>query len=67
MMKIFLNGEPRDVTPGMTVAMLLESLELAGRRVAVEVNLEIVPRSTHAGHVLSEGDKVEIVNAIGGG
>jgi sulfur carrier protein len=49
------------------VAQLLEDMALTARRLAVEVNLEIVPRSTYADHRLRPGDRVEIVHAIGGG
>ncbi|MGN6480585.1 sulfur carrier protein ThiS [Luteibacter sp.] len=66
-MQITLNGEARDCAPGTSVTSLLDSAGYAGKRVAVEVNLEIVPRSAHASHLLAEGDKVEIVHAIGGG
>ncbi len=65
--EIILNGEARQVAEGCTVAQLVEELGLAGRRLAVEVNLEIVPRGEHASHRLKEGDRVEIVHAIGGG
>lgn len=64
---IFVNGEARAVDDGCTIAALLAQLGLAGQRLAVEVNEEIVPRSTHAQHVLAAGDRVEIVHAIGGG
>ncbi|WP_028238408.1 sulfur carrier protein ThiS [Stutzerimonas azotifigens] len=66
-MQIQLNGEPFEVPGGSTVADLLQRLELTGRRVAVELNLDIVPRSQHADTALREGDKVEVVHAIGGG
>ena len=66
-MRIQLNGEPRDPEAGTTIATLLEAEDLAQRRVAVEVNGEIVPRGLHAGHRLHDGDKVEIVHALGGG
>jgi sulfur carrier protein len=49
------------------VSSLLDAAGYAGKRVAVEVNLEIVPRSVHATHLLADGDRVEIVHAIGGG
>ncbi len=52
---------------GISVSGLLEHMQLAGKRVAVEVNREIVPRSLHADHQLSAGDRVEIVQAMGGG
>ena len=64
---VLLNGEPRQLNPGATIAALLDAEGLAQRRVAVEVNGEIVPRGRHAGHPLADGDKVEIVHALGGG
>ncbi|KHK65123.2 thiamine biosynthesis protein ThiS [Pseudomonas frederiksbergensis] len=66
-MRIQLNGEPLELPDGETVAALLTRLELAGRRVAVELNLYIVPRSQHADTTLNDGDSVEVVHAIGGG
>ncbi|AJE23241.1 sulfur carrier protein ThiS [Azotobacter chroococcum] len=66
-MRIHLNGEPYDLADGQTIADLLARLDLAGRRVAVELNLDIVPRSLHAATALREGDRVEVVHAIGGG
>ncbi|SFB23445.1 sulfur carrier protein [Pseudomonas sp. NFIX10] len=66
-MRIQLNGEPLELPDGETVAALLIRLELAGRRVAVELNLDIVPRSQHAETTLNDGDSVEVVHAIGGG
>ena len=66
-MDIQLNGEPREIPGQATLATLLEHEGLAERRVAVEVNGEIVPRGRHATHVLQPGDTVEIVHALGGG
>jgi len=66
-MRIQLNGEPYELPDGQSVAHLLERMELVGRRVAVELNLDIVPRSQHAATALKEGDQVEVVQAIGGG
>lgn len=66
-MKIYLNGEAREVPDDCTAAQLVENLGLAGRRIAMEINLEIVPRSGYEGHTLKAEDKVEIVHAIGGG
>ena len=66
-MDIVLNGEPASLPLGISVSGLLEHMELAGKRLAVEVNREIVPRSLHADHKLNAGDRVEIVQAIGGG
>jgi sulfur carrier protein len=66
-MLLHVNGAATDLPPGFTARQLLERLELAGKRVALEVNGEIVPRSAHGTHQLQDGDKVEIVHAIGGG
>ncbi|MDX1593332.1 MAG: sulfur carrier protein ThiS [Gammaproteobacteria bacterium] len=66
-MQIELNGELREIPDGTDVAGLLALLDLGDRRVAVEVNREIVPRGSHAGHRLRSGDRVEVVQAIGGG
>jgi sulfur carrier protein len=66
-MRIFLNGAAHECAAGTTLGELLAATGHAGRRVAVEVNREIVPRSQHAERVLVEGDRVEIVHAIGGG
>lgn len=66
-MDIQLNGEPRRLEEATTVAMLLNAEGLAERRVAVEVNGAILPKSTHAAHQLHAGDRVEIVHALGGG
>ena len=62
-----VNGEPRSVPPGTSVAGLLAEIGLAERKVAVERNLEIVPRSLYATTVLCAGDAIEIVHFIGGG
>ncbi|MGH8190006.1 MAG: sulfur carrier protein ThiS [Rhodanobacteraceae bacterium] len=66
-MQITLNGKTRECRPAITVAALLAETGHGDRRVAVEVNREIVPRSRHGQHALHEGDRVEIVQAIGGG
>jgi sulfur carrier protein len=66
-MDIQLNGDTRGIPEQATLAILLEREGLAERRVAVEVNGEIVPRGQHATHVLQPGDTVEIVHALGGG
>lgn len=66
-MDILLNGEPRTLAPPASVLQLLQAEGLADRRVAVEVNGEIVPRSRHTGWALRDGDRVEIVHALGGG
>ncbi|MCB1876621.1 MAG: sulfur carrier protein ThiS [Chromatiales bacterium] len=66
-MEIVLNGERREVPDGVTAAGLIELLELGGKRVAMEVNLDILPRSHYPQHQFAPGDRVEIVHAIGGG
>ncbi|MDX1554652.1 MAG: sulfur carrier protein ThiS [Xanthomonadales bacterium] len=66
-MEILLNGRFETVEEHITVGRLLEQVLPPGRRVAVEVNHEIVPRTRHDDHSLSPGDRVEIVQAIGGG
>lgn len=66
-MQIIVNGESRDVLDGLTAAQLIEDMSIAGKRIAMEVNLEIVPRSTYAEYRFKAGDKVEIVHAVGGG
>lgn len=66
-MQIQLNGESHAIDREQSVAELVESLGLGGRRIAVELNEDIVPRSQHADTLLSDGDNVEIVHAIGGG
>jgi thiazole synthase len=66
-LRLSLNGEPREFTSPLTVEALLRQLALDPRKVAVERNLEIVPRSTYASVGLSEGDRLEIVHFIGGG
>lgn len=65
--QIRLNGDPHTLTAGHTVADLVEQLGLSGRRIAVEINEEIIPRSQHADTRLIDGDQVEVVHAIGGG
>jgi sulfur carrier protein len=66
-MNIRLNGTPLALPTPCTLTDLLAAQGLATRRVAVEVNGEIVPRGRHAEHLLAEGDVVEIVQALGGG
>ncbi|HUP91303.1 MAG TPA: sulfur carrier protein ThiS [Solimonas sp.] len=66
-MRILLNGEPRELASACVLAELVAGLGLAGRRFAVERNGEIVPRSLHDRTQLADGDRVEIVHAIGGG
>ena len=64
--RIEVNGHGRE-TDATTVLGLIEELKLDPRKVAVELNLEIVPRSLHATTPVSEGDKIELVQFVGGG
>lgn len=66
-MKITLNGESREVEPGLTVGQLLGELKLEPLRVAVEINQNLVRRATFAETPLREGDRIEIVTFVGGG
>ncbi len=66
-MQIYINGEAQQISSDTTMAQLIEQLELQDKRLAVEVNEELVPRSTFQQHRLQAGDRVEIVHAIGGG
>jgi len=66
-MEIIVNGEQRRVPDTYTAAQLVEAMGLSGQRIAMEVNLEIVPRSTYASHTLQPGDRIEVVHAVGGG
>ncbi|WP_406833860.1 sulfur carrier protein ThiS [Pseudomonas asiatica] len=66
-MRIQLNGGPFELPTGESVASLLNRLGLIGQRVAVELNLDVIPHSQHDKAVLTDGDQVEVVHAIGGG
>ena len=66
-MNIFVNGVSREVPDSATIAALLRELEVTERHVAVEVNLELVPRARHGEHRLREGDRLEVVTLVGGG
>ena len=67
MITVSINGETRQLPSDVTVATLIEEMGLSGKRIALERNGEIVPRSTFATQRLSHGDKLEIVVAVGGG
>jgi thiamine biosynthesis protein ThiS len=67
MLSITLNGEPKRVRAGMSIAELAAEIGLDPAKVAVERNLEIVPRSTLAAVLLEDGDQLEIVHFVGGG
>ena len=66
-MDIVINGQSRQVPAAISVLELVQIEGLAERRVAVEVNGQIVPRSRHGEHQLGDGDRIEIVHALGGG
>ena len=67
MISVTINGERRQFAAPLNCAELLTELALVGKRVAVERNGEIVPRSRHADERLADGDRLEIVVAVGGG
>jgi sulfur carrier protein len=67
MLTVTINGEPRHFPAAMPVQALIDELGLAGKRIAIERNGEIVPRSEFAARCIGDGDKLEIVVAVGGG
>ena len=66
-MQVQINGESRLFEQEMSISTLLQESGLTGKRIAVEVNETIVPKSRHAETMLQDGDKIEIIHAIGGG
>jgi thiamine biosynthesis protein ThiS len=66
-MNLTVNGEPRTFEPLANLSALVSALGLDGRKVAIERNLEIVPRSAYGKTALADGDRIEIVHFIGGG
>lgn len=66
-MKIVVNGEPRTVPSGASVADLVKELGLDRSACAVELNRELVPKKQHPARTLTEGDRVEVVTLVGGG
>ena len=64
---LFVNGEPQTLMPPCSVADLLAALEMGGRRVAIAVNREVVVRSRYKEAELTDGDRIEILEAVGGG
>lgn len=66
-MEITVNGQPRQVRDGITLADLLGELQLGARHIAVERNLEVVPRARHGEIRLQPGDRLEVVTLVGGG
>ena len=67
MLEIIVNGKSRSITGPVSVTQLIQEMDLLGKRIAVEINGEIVPASQHSSYQLSSGDNIEIVGAIGGG
>lgn len=67
MIEIILNGQPHQLSENISISNLLSQLELQNKRLAVELNNELIPKGQHATHYLKAGDKLEIVHAIGGG
>lgn len=67
MIAITVNGESRQFPSAPTIAQLVETLDLAGKRIAIERNGEIVPRSRYPEVTVSDGDALEVVVAVGGG
>ncbi|MFV1982239.1 MAG: sulfur carrier protein ThiS [Thiohalomonadales bacterium] len=66
-MNIIVNGESKNVGENYSTAQLIVDMGLGETRVALELNMEIVPRSNYAQTFITDGDKIEIVRAIGGG
>ena len=66
-MRVVLNGKSREVPEGTTILALLDGAGVDRRRCAVEVNLEVVPKSRHGERLLAPGDRVEVVTMVGGG
>ena len=67
MLELTINGEPRQFPDALTISGLIEQLGYAGKRIAIERNGEIVPKSQHGSTSLVSGDVLEIVVAVGGG
>ncbi len=67
MLVLQVNGTSREIPPGSNVENLITSMQLNGKRYAIELNGEIVPKSAHAATPLNHGDKLEVVIAVGGG
>lgn len=66
-MRVMVNGEARELRDGLTVAELVGELGLQARRIAVELNLDVLPRDDFSARTLRDGDAVEIVQFVGGG
>jgi len=66
-MKIHLNGEEKEIADGLSIAQLLEELQIRSGRVVVELNRDIVSREAHGSTLLKGGDVLEVVHFVGGG
>ena len=66
-MQILINGETTQLPSAFSVSELIAHLELENKRIAVEINEQIIPKAEHPTRLLAEGDRIEIVHAIGGG
>jgi len=67
MIDITVNGDAMSLAEDSTITDLIQKMELMGKRIAIELNMDVIPRSEHAQTMLSAGDAVEVVRAIGGG
>tara|TARA_B100000900_G_C20299763_1_gene601675 strand:+ start:80 stop:280 length:201 start_codon:yes stop_codon:yes gene_type:complete len=66
-MNILLNNKPEKLFDGFTIKKLLEQKKIQNKYFAVEINRKIIPKSNHDTHIIKDGDKIEIITAIGGG
>ena len=66
-MQVIINGESHTLTDGIALSTLLKQLDISGKRIAVEINESIIPKSQHDSTVIQQDDKIEIIHAIGGG
>jgi sulfur carrier protein len=66
-MQIYLNGLEKQIPDSLDMARLIKMLDLTDQRIAVEVNEELVPRTTFNGHAINDQDRIEIIHAVGGG
>ena len=67
MIQVDVNGTPLQIPQGSTLDQLLLTLELSQKRLAIELNLDVIPRSQYSSQQLQQGDQIEVVHAIGGG
>jgi len=66
-MNILLNNKPETIFDGLTIKKLLEQKNIQNEYFAVEINQKIIPKSDHSSYLIKDGDKIEIITAIGGG